>query len=130
MGSMKLHRTSRAWCLSALAAGALAGGLVAPRAASANASGCTLRPATHPSEDAKCAGGGNGCYLCEYSDPAAGYMTCSESPDGTEIYCIPGQHALNQYSGDRWVPQGPVSPARGAVTWSAGAAPREPATSG
>lgn len=129
MGSMKPLRRSRAGWLSALAAGVLACGLTAPRAASANASGCTLHPATYPSDDARCRTGGSGCYLCEYADPN-GYMTCSESPDGTEIYCIPGLQPVNQYSGSHWTPQGPLSPAGGAATGSGGAASRAPATCG
>jgi hypothetical protein len=112
----------RPWLLLALVAAMLTVAWIAPRAAWANASGCTLRPATHPDDGAKCGPGGNGCYLCEYSDPG-GYMTCSESPDGTEMYCIPGQHALNQYSGNHWRPPAPVAPS-GGVTWSGGAAPR------
>ncbi len=100
--------------IAALAVGALATGLIAPRPARADASGCTLHPATHPTDDANCAGGGNGCYLCEYSYQNGGYTTCSESPDGTESYCLSGQHALNSYSGSRWIPATPLGPVDGA----------------
>lgn len=122
MGRMKRHHTRRAWHLAAVAAAALASGLVAPRAAGANASGCTLHPKSYPDDSARCFTGGDGCYLCEYSDPD-GYMTCSESPDGTTMYCIPGQQAQNQYSGDRSGPQGPLSPAGGRAVSSGGLRP-------
>jgi len=99
---MRLPQRARlAYLLAVLAIGS-GGELTVPRAGWADASGCTLHPKTHADEDANCAGGGDGCYLCEYSN-SGGYTTCSESPDGTDSYCTSGQHALNQSGfGVRW----------------------------
>lgn len=98
-----------------VAAWLIAGGvLLAPRWAWGNASGCTFHPASTPGEAATCVPGGDGCYICEYYYQDGGFTTCSEYPDGTIPFeCVPGLHALNQYSGSHWTPAAPAPPGDG-----------------
>lgn len=108
-----LHRRARLAVLCLMTAGALGSWLLSPRAASADASSCTLHPETMPLDDGSCGYPGDGCYLCDiYHTGDPGYQVCAESPDGTIKKCKPGLHPFNQYSGSQAAPA-PTAPAHG-----------------
>ncbi len=97
--------------LATLAAGALASELIAPRSGWADASGCTLHPDTTPVDNATCAAGGDGCYICDYNYTGVpGYEECAESPDGVIRKCKRGVQPYHQYSGSLAGPA-PATPA-------------------
>lgn len=68
---------------------AVVGGLLAPREASSDASGCVLHENHHPAWNAQClAEPGFNCYICEHTVDGE-TSVCSENPDGTIQFCKP-----------------------------------------
>lgn len=61
-----------------------------PRAASTEATACTLYTNTRPISGAECQSRlFSNCYICETTNDG-GTRTCSEYPDGTSRHCRPG----------------------------------------